>query len=845
MFVGRERDLELAVSLLLDGMSIDLVGIQGSGRSSFLAALRSRLEDLGRTVVTLRGVPSLCQHPFGALFASGIIDPAVARGPGGVGEATDALIAATGGSPGVFVVDDGDAVDDVSRGIIDSARRRSGFPVVIVRPLGAAIAKTAPGYRIELGALGFGHVQHVIQERLGGAVDITTTAQIFSKSGGIVGLALCIVDIGVKERRISRASDGRWQATGELWSPALRGIVETFLETLSDEAADTVTMLALIGVADVETARGLLDWGIVEQLENSGLVQFSTSGSRQFLTLTPPIIVDLVRNSPLTARRLRLTDLIASRVGVGHPIAIAATDSSSHVTSTANNSAVVSRMLQESIRGQVIAAGARWRDFSDPAGAEEYVRILLQAGAPRADIQRVYDETDLSDPTDEHVTALAVLHANWTFNTLGDVDKAVNMIARHSDLDPDRRDVFLAAEVVIRTNDQGIPLELTERLQRARPSGMRARLSVWEALLYVAVVRGSFTEAGAIFELIAAADPERTRHSSWALYAYALVGDGKVAESLAISERGMREAHGRLDLDSVRAYGSAAVLSQLFIGDYEAVDRTLETLFSVGEGATMPRGFQISNLSVASVAAFQRGDLELGERYAAEVAQIGVTDGPLPGQNVSWSHSRMLSAHGDTEGAAEALWDSAEQLWDRGAYYSAALAYISSLELVPATDRLAHACLRISVVEGDFLRAAESYVRALVIANPDELIVAAHTLQASGRTGYAIGAFRAAQRLFEAAERSEDAQCALACVSELLLSQGGQSYATATTVAAASLLSERERQVARLAADGMSNTEIAAALVLSTRTVESHMYRVLRKLSLVSRVDLAGLRALL
>ncbi|RGD57505.1 helix-turn-helix transcriptional regulator [Kitasatospora xanthocidica] len=51
-------------------------------------------------------------------------------------------------------------------------------------------------------------------------------------------------------------------------------------------------------------------------------------------------------------------------------------------------------------------------------------------------------------------------------------------------------------------------------------------------------------------------------------------------------------------------------------------------------------------------------------------------------------------------------------------------------------------------------------------------------------------------------------------------------------------LSPREREVAELAAGGLTNRQIAAALHLSTRTVENHVARVLRKLSVPSRRDL-------
>ncbi len=58
------------------------------------------------------------------------------------------------------------------------------------------------------------------------------------------------------------------------------------------------------------------------------------------------------------------------------------------------------------------------------------------------------------------------------------------------------------------------------------------------------------------------------------------------------------------------------------------------------------------------------------------------------------------------------------------------------------------------------------------------------------------------------------------------------------TFAASGELSEREKQVARLALEGKSNKQIAQELSISVGTVENHMGNVFRKLHIGSRKEL-------
>lgn len=94
----------------------------------------------------------------------------------------------------------------------------------------------------------------------------------------------------------------------------------------------------------------------------------------------------------------------------------------------------------------------------------------------------------------------------------------------------------------------------------------------------------------------------------------------------------------------------------------------------------------------------------------------------------------------------------------------------------------------------------------------------------------------------------------LVCLDNLatLAQQDGDGWRAARLVEAANLLrteptelcdgrlTDREWEVAMLVARGLSNRQIAAELVLSDRTVDTHVSHILRKLALVSRAQIAA-----
>lgn len=247
---GRESELRRACAVLHTGRSLDLLGSRGIGTSRFLQELGHRIEEQGWRTIRLRGVAALRETPYGSLFVAGF------RFPHGIvptlGQSIDEVLG-TSQQRSVVIIDQSDWVDAASWSVIDALRSMHGTPIVRGiaqigraprRREGGASPSSQPAITLELAGLDFEDLRLVLSDRLGGAVDPGTTARILVKSGGIVGLALRIVDAALENGRLSEVR-GVWTVTGDLWDPTLRGVIDTLLIPLPAglrEAAETLSL---------------------------------------------------------------------------------------------------------------------------------------------------------------------------------------------------------------------------------------------------------------------------------------------------------------------------------------------------------------------------------------------------------------------------------------------------------------------------------------------------------------------------------------------------------------------------------------------------------------------------
>jgi DNA-binding CsgD family transcriptional regulator len=160
-----------------------------------------------------------------------------------------------------------------------------------------------------------------------------------------------------------------------------------------------------------------------------------------------------------------------------------------------------------------------------------------------------------------------------------------------------------------------------------------------------------------------------------------------------------------------------------------------------------------------------------------------------------------------------------------------------------AAERLAALC---HDVEGPLAAAFATHARALVERDGAALDGVAESFSGMGCLLYAAEAFAEASGCHRAGALRSRAQSSAARARAMAAHcEGARTPALADlTLDDSPGLTAREREIAGLAADGLSSREIAERLVVSVRTVDSHLSQVYAKLGVSSRGELAALFSL-
>jgi non-specific serine/threonine protein kinase len=361
-------------------------------------------------------------------------------------------------------------------------------------------------------------------------------------------------------------------------------------------------------------------------------------------------------------------------------------------------------------------------------------------------------------------------------------------------------------------------------------AGLRIALHVWSFYYWNS---GQVGEGRYRLSQLLARVPESTvwRAQGLALAGFlaALSGDRGAALPLLAEGSGLAR---QLDDPATSAFAAyCAGAACLFVGDLpQSIAHYEDALAALADGTyASQRAVVLVSLAVAVALA---GDEERAAACRREILALTETGGEFI--------RRWYSAY--------CLWTLGLAAWHRGDLDRAADLEQESLRLGEGlNDRMGHAhCVEALAW---IAASAHQYERAAVLLGTAAGLwrsmgttldgfepLAGHERDCERQTRQALGeqAFRAAYHRGLELPGEDALAYALQQPKKRLEKQ------TAPPVPAGTAMTPREMQVARLIADGRSNKEIAARLVISQRTAEGHVEHILAKLGFTARAQVAA-----
>lgn len=858
--VGREQQMRRVAALLDERAGgVVLAGAAGVGKTRLATEVAALAAARGAHVEWVRATGSSAAIPLGAF--AGLV-PADERSV--LGGARAALAARAAGRPLVLCVDDGHLLDEASAALTHQlVVARAAFVVVTVRHGDAvpdalqALWKDELATRLELRALAPGEVERLLTLALGAPVDGPTLRALGALTRGNALFLRELVTLG-RETGQLREDGGIWRWHGELRvGLRLVELVGARLATLTGDERAALEVVALGAPLELGLLERVLgDAGALAGLEAHGLVLVRTEGRRRTLDLVHPLHGEAVRAAMPALRRDAVLRTLADALEAcgarrgGDLLRVArwrldgggAPDPELFVRAARAALAALDPALAEQLARAATQAGGGF-------GARLTLGRALAASARAEEADAVLGPLAAVAVTDEDRAAVAIATArnrHWALGRGADAE-AVLRRAEAALSDSGLRDDVVAARLRCASAAGRSNEVLAEALPLLADAGVReaARAQAAVAAAEALLVQARYD---ATAELVAQWLPVAERHRTEvpvaapvlrSIDAFALRFAGHLEEAAA-SARATYDAalvSGRTQTPAVEA-GSLAYVAL-------ARGRVTTALRHFREAAAWLRDGDGMTMLPWALAGLAQAAAQAGDAAAARAAVDELATRRLGHQAFAFelplARAWCAAAEGELS-RARAVAAEASALATRERH--PALRIRTLHERTRLGDHAAVAdelAVLAAGADGPFAGLAAAYARARVDADPDALLAAADGFAGIDAPLDAAEAATAAARAFAAAGRAASARAAAARSAALLKRCEGARPPTLPAGPTAEALTAREREVALLAARGLSSRAIADRLVVSVRTVDNHLARAYRKLGIARREDLAAL----
>jgi DNA-binding CsgD family transcriptional regulator len=860
--VGRKDELSRVSELLQAGPhSLVLAGLAGVGKSRLAAECLKVAGSHGYATLNVSGTQVAAGLPFGA-YAGLIPDLEADADKTSVLRRIAKSVADSGrGKQVAVLVDDVHMLDEASAALTHLLASQEGTCVLATLRSGelipgpiAALWKDGLAERIEVQPFDQGQVTELLSAALGGPVDGATAYLLSERTEGNALFLRELVLAALASGTLA-LEEGIWRLNGRLpTSTRLVEIVEARLGELNDSERKVIGVLAVGEPLELEMLRSIHPEADLEDLETRGLVQVREDGHRLTARLHHPLYGEALRAK---LPKLRSRTIFKSLAGALQ-------------AAGARRREDVLRLATWQLEGGDIpnpqtmlaaAVAARWRH--DYPLAERLARAAIETGAGfdaevllgqlcwlqgRPDeAERQLDglEKDATDDSQRaRLGSLRVIVLDHGLKRAEDALRVAEQTAK-SITDP----VFLdeinveRARILGRSGSNREAVRLVEPLL-GRATGrtlISACFAAWTSMPATGQFAGAIEAAERGFAAHSALEGQPLPFSPavhLAFKCWALGNMGRLFEAWELGTAQYEKAVKEGSPDARAFHCMMLALTAFNQG------RVLTSARLAREGAGVFKMMGLppmlrNNLMILALALAHQGEVPSARSVLAEIDALGVPKRFTPGPELIRARAWTEVAAGDLPAARAFLYEAIEMARDGGAEFLESEALHDLARLGHPSEVEARLRELSESVEGPLIAARVRHTAGLVRRDPtllqnastDFAELGAMLLAAEAWADAAVAWRRKGEvRKAAAAERRSGAMAAKC--------EGAVTPTLATASSARSALTPRELEIARLAALGLANKQIAERLFLSYRTVENKLHAVYEKLGIERREQL-------